>query len=195
METTTTYQSNQPVAAQPSILPYGVKGGLITGAISAVITIIFSYVLGLYTSWIVSVLGLLAGIIGIVLTHKGFKRDGNGYMKYSQGLILAIVLSAVAGLVAGLVSFIYINFVDPTIPEKMAEATVEMQYKVFEMIGGEITDEQEAQIEASREQVINDTGSFLNTIVYPPLIYGIGGLILGLIISAFTKENDPEVEY
>lgn len=181
---------------QPSIWNVGIKGGLVTGIVLFLLTLIFQYILGMYGNiFFMLAMGILAVIIGIVLTHKGFKRDGDGYMTYGQGLGLALISMTIAGLLAGLLSFLYIIFIDPQIPQKIADASTEMAYSMVESMGGEIDDATEEKLEAQRQEAIDKGASFTSTVLGAGLTYLIMGLIFGLVISAFTKNNHPEHVY
>lgn len=181
---------------QPSIWGISIKGGLVTGAVVFLITLIFQYILGMFDNiWLMTAMGVLAVIIGIVLTHRGFKSEGDGYMTYGQGLGIAVISMTIAGLLGGLLSFLYITLVDPTIPEQQADAAAEMTYSMTERFGGEVTDELEAQIEEQRQSTIENGGSFLYLVLASAGAYLVMGLIFGLIISAFTKNNHPEQVY
>ncbi|MBW3544146.1 MAG: DUF4199 domain-containing protein [Bacteroidetes bacterium] len=190
--------SSHPEVAheQPTLWSVGLKGGLITGGVLFLLTFIFQYMLEMYGNMFLMLgMGILAVIIGIVLTHKGFKRDGDGYMSYGQGLGLAVISMTVAGLLAGLLSFLYISFVDPGVPEKIADASIEMAYSMTERMGGEVDDATEDMLEAQRQEAIDKGANFVGTVLGAGFMYLIMGLIFGLIISAFTKNNHPEQVY
>ena len=160
------------------------------------LTFIFQYMLEMYGNMFLMLgMGILAVIIGIVLTHKGFKRDGDGYMTYGQGLGLAVISMTVAGFFAGLLSFLYISLVDPSVPEKIADASIEMAYNMTERMGGEIDDATEDMLETQRQEAIDKGANFIGTVLGAGFMYLIMGLIFGLIISAFTKNNHPEQVY
>lgn len=181
---------------QPSLWELALKGGLITGAVLFLLTLIFQYIMGMYGNvFFMMFMGVLAIIIGIILTHRGFKREGNGYMSYGQGLALAVISMAVAGFLAGLLSFLYMQFIDPEIPVKMADASIDTAYAMAERMGGEIDDATEAKLEEARTEAIAKGVSFSSTVLGTALIYLCFGLFWGLIISAFTKNNNPEQVY
>jgi hypothetical protein len=51
-------------------------------------------------------------ILVIVLAHKKFKDEGDGFMSYGQGLAIAFWISLIATLVSILFSFGYTTFID-----------------------------------------------------------------------------------
>ena len=192
MESTSTYPENN--AVQPSIGSVAIKGGVITGVIIASLIIVFIYVLNNIGSMALQILiGLISTIIGIYLTQKSFKDQGDGYMTYGKGLIIAIAMMAVAGLVASLINLIYVKFVDPQIAEQIVDISIEKAYEMTERFGGD-TDALDAQFEGKREEMIADQTNFIN-ILWGSLTYAFFGLIVGLIVTIFTKNKPAELEY
>ncbi len=109
--------------------------GLKFGVILAVVNICFMLVRTIlgdnpygndWKNW----LGAVFTIVIVVLAHKNFKDNGDGYMSYGQGLGLSMVVILVSIVIGGVFSFVY-NMIDPTVMENafkiMAE---EMEAKV-----------------------------------------------------------------
>lgn len=192
METTTSSPQTKP-----NVWSLGAKGGLITGLVLFLFTFVFQFLLGFFAEWWMSIIPILGFIIGIVMTHKTFKKDGNGLMSYGEGLFLAVVLGAVAGIVVGLLTFAYVNLIDPTIPEKQADAVADLQIRMLERFGASDADIDEAydKAEEQKEAIIEASRNPLKTIGYQ-LLGGIGySFFLALIITIFTRKKNPEYEY
>lgn len=196
METTTTNNPETP-QTQPSVWSIGLKGGLITGLILAIFTIVFQYIMGYLVAWWLFVIPLIAYVIGIVMTHKSYKNEGNGYMSYGTGLGLACILGLISGLVVGLLAYLYVNVIDPSIAEKQADAAVNMQIEMLESMGASDSDIDKAldRADEQREDIIASSKNPLTSVGYQMLSGLAFAFFLSLIISIFTKENEPEYQY
>jgi len=161
-----------------------IKYGIIFGLISGLVTVIIFLTENFGNIWLGMGIGLIISITGIVLTHREYKANNGGYMSYGQGLISGIVMSVIAGLISGTISYLYIQFVDPTILDKMAELQIQMLEKMNfpeEQMEEAIT-KMEAENTASKQL----TGGLFSGLIF--------GLLLSLIVSAFTKRTRPEFE-
>jgi hypothetical protein len=184
METKTTTSYETPTHAQPSVWAVGTKGGLYTGLVLIIFSLI-TFILGVRDQWIGTIVQIVSFLIGIYLTHKAFKDQGNGYMSYGQGLGLGTILSLVSGALVGAFSAIYLAFIDDTIlREQMEEARFQLEEQGM-------SDQQIDQAMSYSEMFTSPIGIFLMTIV----AYIFYGFIISLIVSAFTKNTDPTVEY
>jgi hypothetical protein len=171
----------QPKASWVTIsVKYGIIFGLISGLVSVAIFLTENF----GNIWLGMVVGLAVSITGIVLTHREFKNNNGGYMSYGQGLISGLVMAVIAGLISGTISYMYIQFVDPSILEKMSEVQIEMLEKMN--FPEEQMDEAIAKMEAENTASKQLTGGLISGLV--------GGFILSLIVSAFTKRTRPEFE-
>lgn len=192
METTTSsYQTTPEI--KPNVWKLGAKSGLITGLILFIFTLIFQYILEIYMAWWIMLIPVAGYIIAIIMTHKTYKEEGDGFMTYGKGLGLATILGAVAGLVVGLLSFFYVNVVDPTIPEKQADAAAEVQMEMMESMGvsGSEVDEAMDEQRASAIATARNPLLFIGAQILSGLAFA---FFLSLIISIFTKNNNPEYE-
>jgi hypothetical protein len=178
--------NNDLILTQPKTpwLPIAIKYGIIFGLLSGLVTVIIFLTENFGNIWLGMVVGLIVSITGIVLTHREFKSNNGGYMSYGQGLISGLVMSILAGLISGTISYLYIQFVDPTILEKMAQMQIEMLEKMN--FPAEQMDEAIEKMEAENTASKQLTGGLVSGFV--------GGLILSLIVSAFTKRTRPEFE-
>lgn len=179
--TETTYQQTTP----PTVWSKGVKGGVITG----IIMIVYSLLMYITESKALQsasfLFSLISLIIGIYLTHKAYKDENGGFMTYSQGLGLGSVLGIVSGVLGGIFAFIYLTFVDTEYMGRQMDAT-------------RIQLEEQGMSDAQIDQAMG----FTEMLSSPGLLIVISILgslfmafILSLIISAFTKNNHPEQVY
>ncbi len=181
----TSYNEEARAVGQPNIWAVGAKGGLYTG----LILIIFSKIQFLFEisgdNLASSIFNVISFVIGIALTHKAFRDQGNGYMSYSQGLGLGTIVGLVSGTMNALFLVVYISLVDDTmISSQLAKARIE-----FENQG--LTDAQVDQAMYYSEMMVSPPALFFLAVI-GSIFYA---FLLSLLISAFTKNTDPELEF
>ena len=170
---------------EPSIWVKGTKGG----AITALVLIVFSVLV--FTTGIEAlksangIANYLSIIIGIILTQKAFKSENRGFMSYGQGLGLGSVLGLIAGAINGAFTYIYFQFVDSTPLELIKDEAID------KLDSQNLTDDQYDQTLMIYDYIFSPAGLSLMGLVGIFLL----GFVFSLIISAFTKERDPELEY
>ncbi|SDY28589.1 DUF4199 domain-containing protein [Hymenobacter psychrophilus] len=171
----------------PAVTPLavGVRYGLIIGIVSIIVDLVLK-ASGLAFKFSVSVtVPLLVMVVGIVLAHKFFKRSNGGYMSYGQGLLIAIVLGSISALFTGIFNYVYINFIDTTYVDAMrTDMETWMASKNMP----------EEQIEMSLKDISQEKLGAPFAIAKAIFGGAIGGLVLSLIVSAFTKSKRPEFE-
>lgn len=161
----------------------GLRYGLLTGLVS----VIFSFILFVTHAdqsparW----LGLVILIGAMVLAHKAYKQANGGFMNYSEGLGIGAFMSGVSGVISTAFSVVYMKFIDPEYMSRMADtARANMETK------GGMTDEQIDQGVAMMQKFSTTGWMVLFGVVGSVL----GGLLVALIVSAFTKHSKPEFE-
>lgn len=169
---------------KPSMLPIALKWGLLTGLVS-ILYALFGFVTESFGNFLITLLvSLIISILAIVFALKDFRKKNGGYMTYGQGLLLGVSTMVISSILSGLFVMLYTQFVDPTITEKMVDATLE------QMSGFGIDDD---TLEEQRDKILAENTP-LNQL-WGALKNGLfGGLILSLIISAIMKRNRPEFE-
>jgi uncharacterized protein YjeT (DUF2065 family) len=161
----------------------GIRYGLLMGLAS----VIFSFLQLTFIEdpetplrWI----GVVILVIGIVLAHKQFKQQNQGFMSYGQGLAIGAITSAVSGVIGGVFTFTYFTFIDPSYMARVMELTRSRM-------------EEKGMPDAQIDQAMAWTEKFATGPI--SMVFAIlGGLLMGflvsLIISAFTKNPRPEFE-
>ena len=159
------------------------KWGLYVGLIGIVYGLIQQFA-GLATSNVANYLGSVILIAGVVLAHKEFKRDGNGFMSFKQGFGIGSLITIYSSLISVVFTYVYIKFVDDSMMTMIKEQQIEQM-------------ENRGMSEAEIEQAMEFTSSFMTpevTMVFALIGSIVIGIILSLIISAITKNEDPSVE-
>lgn len=152
----------------------GVKYGLI----SALISILFFLILSVsgqnafdnVWNWI----GMVISIAIVVLAHKNFKKNTDGFMSYGQGVGISFWIALVSVLISAIITYCYISFIDPTVMDLFYEVQIE------KMSAQGIQDEQ-----------IDMAIGWTRTLFWPLYIFmGIFfGVLVGIIVSIFTQKK------
>ncbi|GAB3830041.1 DUF4199 domain-containing protein [Pontibacter rugosus] len=112
---------------EPSVSSVALKWGFIFALVGVVFTLILM-IAGLAENRWLSSLSYIILIAGIVIAMKNYKSQNYGYMSYGQGLGIGSLVSAIYGFLSGLVSWLYIEFVDPAymtrVMDKQREAMI-----------------------------------------------------------------------
>ncbi len=161
------------------------KIGFRYGIIAAIISIIYSLILqlaGLASNQALSSLGLVILAIVIYLAHKAFKEQGDGFMKYGQGVSIGFIISLVSGVIGSIFMYIYISFID----DSVIQQGIDKAYQDLEERG--MSDEEIEQAMQFTEKLMTPMFFLIVGIVFTI----IAGLIISLIISGITKKENPQ---
>jgi tetrahydromethanopterin S-methyltransferase subunit F len=177
-------ETQSQLETKPSIYAVAIKYGLLTGLLYVVFATV-NYITESYGNFFLALLiSIVISVTGIVLALREFKKQNAGFMTYGQGLGLGLMVSIIAGLISGVFSMLYIQFVDPGMPEKIVDATME-QMAAFGVDESMLEDKRE-EIMASFTPVRQLMSALSNAFF--------SGLILSLIIAAIMKHTRPEFE-
>lgn len=162
--------------------------GFRVGVILALALIIYSMLLqvtGMVTNQALGLIPYVFYILGIIWAHKTYKESGDGYMSYGQGLGLGMIVAGVAALISSLFSYFYLKFIDDSMLGEILNQS-------------RIALEEQGMDDEQIEQALAMTQKFTTPemlMVWGLLGALLTGLIFGLVISAFTKKNNPELQY
>jgi len=171
------------VQTPPSTGKIALKWGLILG----VVLIIFSVIInmsGNFGNNALQSISYLFIIVGIVLAHRDFKQSGDGYMSYGKGLGIGTLTVIVAFILSGIFGYVYMTSIDPTLIDQLKEQQM-IQY------------EEQGMSDAQIEQAVQFSEGFMTPgmlTLFAILFSAFIGFILSLIISAFTKNSNPELD-
>lgn len=169
---------------KPTVFQTGLKYGLIL----ALITIGYSLILhlvGLATNrWLPALLGIVFFAVICYMGHKAFKEGGDGFMSYAQGLGMGVVIALVSGLLGSIFSVIYIKLIDDSVMEAAMQEQIEKM-------------EDQGMSDAQIDQAMEMAAMFQTPVMM--VIFGLLwsvfiGFIISLIVSAITKNSNPEAQ-
>lgn len=158
----------------------GLKYGLYLGIVSVVLTLMQYINLESSANTIIAIASIVIVVVAIVFAHKEFKRNNEGFMSYSEGLGIGVLVSVISGAMSAAFAILYRTVIDPDFNRRVLEAT----RRTLEDAGGY----SEAQIEQTLEisqKFSTPTISFLIGLVASVIL----GLLISLIISAITKNT------
>lgn len=159
--------------------------GIKYGLIATVVGIIFFLVLVFagqnpYTikwGWVVS---LATSVVLIVLAHKEFKEENNGFMTYGEALGIGLWYTLIAVAIGTLFNYVYVTFIDTNIMTEFYEN----QYEQLQQQG-----QSDAQIEMAQTwtkklwwYISIFVGAFFS-------------MVTVLIVSIFTQKRPPEQRF
>ncbi len=163
---------------KPSAFSTGLKYGLILGVVSIALTMVM-IALGanpFKQDW-KGLISIAVTIGIIVMAHKNFKENGDGYMSYGQGLGIAFIAMMVSVVLGGIFSYVYTTYIDTNLLEEVWQKTAE-----------------DMEAKGQSQEAIDMAITWTKKLFWP--FYAIGGafmaLIVGLIVSIFTKKSNPE---
>lgn len=173
------------------LIETAIKKGLLLGVfhiiLFSLIYLFFSNKLtGLSYLSIILVINLGYGI------YEGiqYRKSQGGYLNFGQAFLYAFILLAANGLLFTVFSIAFL-FVDPTLPEQMAQNQLDTSIYWAEKLGAPVDTIDQIEDDFNKEDIIKDydIAGLVKGYGLALILYAIGGLIIAL----FVKKNQPEV--
>lgn len=168
------------VTEQATVKSVSIKWGLVSTAISIAMFLIlalagmnaFDQVWG----WV----GMGIGVVILILAHKEFKDNRDGYMSYGQGIAIAFWIGVISTIIPGIFSYVYAEIIDPSVMDLMYQKQRE---------GMEAQNVPEANIEMAV--------TWTKKLFWPIYAFiGIAGTVIAaLIVTIFTQKKSPETNF
>lgn len=177
-------EAQRPATSPISI---GIKFGLLVALASIVVDFLLRIV-GLSVlvySIVAGTAALVVTIVGVILAHKAFKQLNQGVMTYGQGVIITLTMMLISGVISALFNYLYVNYIDPDFVDRLKEEMIAFMER------NRVSDEQIVKSTAQFEEMRPPFGKALFNGIRNGLI---GGVVFGLIISAFTKRKPADFE-
>ncbi|WP_452220470.1 DUF4199 domain-containing protein [Lacinutrix salivirga] len=174
---------------EKTIKSIAVNYGLYLGILLAAVTVLgYAVNLEILTKWWLGILLFIAIIIFGILSIAKSKSALGGFIDLKQAFTSFFITVLIGIVISTLVSVIIFNFIDPeaaeTLKEKVIEASVDMMrgFNAPEDAIAEAVDKMEAQ---ENQFAI---GSLVQSLLIQLIIYS----VIGLIVSAIMKKNNPD---
>lgn len=163
--------------------PIAAKWGAISGVIGIISFLIQDFA-DMRQDPIFIGVGLVIMIALIFMAHSEYKREGDGFMDYGQGVGMGFWYGLVSSTISSIFTFVYVKFINPGFLDSIREQ------QIMDM-------EERGMSEAQIEQALKMSESFSGPtamLVMGIIIGVIFSLIVALIVSAFTKKSRPDFE-
>ena len=109
-----------------------------------------------------------------------------GYITWGQALAPSFLTIAIYFIMSMVFSYILTNFIDPSLIEEQTEAALEMQERMMNMFGGEMTDD---QIEEMKKRAEPSMVNVLMGTMWALLCFA---LPISAIVALFVQKKNPE---
>jgi uncharacterized membrane protein YraQ (UPF0718 family) len=162
--------------------------GLYLGLILAALTIIgYSVSLDLFTKWWFGIIFLLAIIVIGIISATSARKLLGGFISFKNAFTSYFIAIVVGVVISSIVSILIFNVVDPDAANVLQEKIIESQVAMLENFGSpqEAIDKVVADIQASGNMY--SIMNILKSIAFQLVGYS----IVGLIVAAVVKKNDP----
>ncbi len=183
MEETSTSPSNS------SLINHAVKWGLISAAIGIIVTLLL-YVVD-YTLMVQLKFALFSLVVylGLVI-YAGieYRKSIGGYMDFGKAFLHGLIIFALSGLVSSVFQILLYNVIDPELPAKLVDASMENTRQIMEKFGTPAD-----AMDAALEKAKADTeGRFtIGGIAKGYLFVVVVSAVLALITGAIVKKRQP----
>jgi len=166
-----------------TIKQLGMKWGVILALISFAYFMILNMA-GLAGEQAYGYVGYLFTIVIFVLAHKAYKEEGDGFMSFGEGFKIGALVTVISTVISSILTYIYLKFVDGSMLEIIKDkAIADMEDQ------GMGEDEIETAM-GFMEMFMTAEGilimGFIMSIIF--------GILIALVVTAFTKNADPSME-
>lgn len=165
-----------------SVKSVAIKYGLILGIISIAFFLI-GVVTGNPNATLYRWLGVIITVALVVLAHREYKQKGDGFMSYGQGLGTGTLLAFISYSISSLFMYTYIKFIDKDYSERIRQIQIQ-QFEEQRM------SDEEIELGLKLVEMFSDPEVILLVGIIGGVFFG---FIISLIVTAFTKNTNPEL--
>lgn len=175
--------------AQPTLMKHAIRWGLIVGVASIVLSLLL-YAIDYRLMVLLKTL-LISLLIYLGLTiYSGidYRKSIGGFIPFGKAFQHAFLVLAISALVATVYNFVLYNVIDPELPKKLTEASIDNAREMMQNFGAP-EDKIEEELAKTEERT---AGQF--TVTGQLMGYGfilIFSAIMALISGAIVKKNEP----
>lgn len=182
-------ESTQSPSETTSLYQHAVRWGLIAGAVSVILTVIYYVIdVGLMVNWKVGLL-TFAIYIGFAI-YAGIQYRGmvGGYLSFGKAFQHGFVLFAISALVSTAFNIVLYTLIDSELAAKVTDAALAQTESMLRGFGTP-EDAIEKAMEESRVKMADQFTAFGMIKSYLWML--IGCAVLALITSLFVRKNEP----
>jgi hypothetical protein len=176
-------------SAAPTFFNHVLKWAVImavVGILLAIIMYVIDYTLMVQFKMLLIALAIYLGIA--IFAGIEYRNSIGGFMSYGKAWQHAMAIFAISALITTMFNLLLYNVIDPELPGKLAEATLENQRAMMANFGAP-EDQIDKEIEKARERTENQFKPAGQALGY--LIILAFSAVMALISSIFVKKNEP----
>ncbi len=175
---------------QPSLLQHALKWGAIMGIINMVIGIlIYAIDYTMMADWKLGILVICIVIGMTIYTGINYRNQIGGLLPYGKAFQHGLVFMIVGGVIYSLYNLLLYTVIDPELPSKLIDVTLEKTEQMLENFGmsGDQLDKAMADAKKRSEGQFSIKGVFTG-FAFSIIFYA----VIALITSLVTRRNPPE---
>jgi len=176
---------------QPTLMSHAIRWGMITAAVSIIYTMllyVIDYTLMVQLKFLFLALLVYFGIV--IYAGLDYRKSIGGFLSYGKAFQHGFIILALSGLISSIFSLLLYFVIDPELPEKLVDASIENTRAMMESFGAPEESMDEA-LEKARESTA-DQFTVVGTLKSYIMI-AVFSAIMALISSLFVRKNQPEV--
>ena len=175
----------------PTLINHALKWGFICGSISIVI-IVLLYVVD-YTMMVqfkYLIISLIIGLTAVSYAGIDYRKTIGGFLPYGKAWQHSMITFAVSGFTYSIFAMLLYFVIDPELPEKLVEASLENARAMMENFGAP-ADQIDTEVEKARARTENQF-----TIGGIGMGYGISLIVYAVLstITALISRKNPPVD-
>jgi uncharacterized membrane protein (DUF106 family) len=176
-------------SSTPSLLNHALRFGAIFGGIGIVSTmLLYAIDYTLLANWKTAILLIVLYFALVIYSGINYRNQIGGYISYGKAFQHSFIVLAIGGLVSIIFSILLYSVIDPELPQKLTDVTVENTEKMLEGFGVP-EDKMEESLDKIRESTpksFSPVGQLINYL-WAILVYA----VISAITSLFVKKNEP----
>jgi hypothetical protein len=174
----------------PTLFQHALRWGLIVGGISIALTCVaYAIDYAMLANWKFGIFVFVMFIGLAIYAGINYRGEIGGFMPYGKAFQHGFILMAISGLISTLFLALMYTVIDPELPAKLTDVSLENAEKMMESFGMP-EDQMDKAMEDARKRTENQF-----TISGLGMSYGIGLIVyavLSLITAIFVRKNPPE---
>ncbi len=133
-------------------------------------------------AWVNRIISIIVTAFIFYLAHEYFKKNGDGFMSFGQGVGVGFWASLISSLISSSFLYIYVKFIDSSFIDMIKDKQIEAMQK-------------QGMSDDKIEAAMKIAGMFTSAEVIA--IFGIlggifFGVIIALLVSIFTQKKNPD---
>ena len=174
---------------QPTLMNHAIRWGLIVAGVSITMTIllyIIDYSLMVQLKVLFSLLAIYLGIT--IYAGIDYRKSVGGFLAYGKAFQHGYLILILSGLIATLFAAILYNVIDPELPQKLTDASIETTREMMENFGTP-----EDAIDKALEETKKRSADQFSLLGQAKgfLVILIASAIMALLSALIVRKNEP----